>query len=384
MGNGDRSIIEHKGNSNNGLTTQNGGTILSKSQFAIEYELPNFRISTIQAGGKFKINTSLGGRFTLQNKNNNPRFRYILNRGVVEQTINSRLNYVLTRAVFVSWGERIFQAIQSSIERRSREQGDIDFEQMIIETVTVPAVFTEGQVLNIEWEFGPTPGFSILPPALSLGVATMRANIFENSFGEFTVRNAPIEMIFTGQVVFNFAISLGGWKLIFDHLERRIGIAGATRALRLVRVLRVIVATRAGAATGYFLLGFVIAFAIAKVTVEILRAERARGYRRGFFNIYANGFTRIIWGETNPRPNNTMRQAKEYFQEGVDDALELIGNSIRFVTRLEYDRVREVIKEKLIKALLPNEPLNRVGRGRVAFLLGERLNNGIPLPSIIN
>ena len=284
---------------------------LERNQFALEYELTSPKIKSFSL--RFiKVKVTLSGKFALQNNTQNPDFRIVLNQRTIEQTIDRRVNAVMTRRLFSSWEEGIIYNLSRNLPRLFREernQEPVDLESALIESATIPNLLV-GQVGNLEWEVGLNPTLRLVPPTLSLYVLTTRYTLLDHSFGQLTVGGVPIELRLNGGINFSFGISKGGWGAVFRLIIRQLGLDSALATLRAI-------ALRLG-------ITLLITYGVTYIFSLAIRQAQREGWELAMALAYTGGYTRIIWAE-DVGSGPPRRDVQAAFQKGVDDALELIG-----------------------------------------------------------
>lgn len=340
---------------------------LDRNQLALEYELTSPKIKSFSL--RFlKVKVTLSGKFALQNRTQNPDFRIVLNQRTIEQTIDRRLNAVMTRRLFSSWEEALIYNVGRNIPRQiraERNQEPFDLESALVESATIPD-FLVGQVGNFEWQVGLNPTLRLVPPTLSLYVLTARYALLDHSFGEVNVGGVPIELRLNGGVNFSFGISKGGWGAVFKFVIRQLGLESALATLRAIAIQ-----------LGITLL---VTYGVTYVFSIAIRQAQREGWEMAMALAYTGGFTRIIWSE-DVGAGPPRRDVQTAFQKGVDDALELIGTNMVNPSTAAFHTVRQEIQQHLVRATFAGRNVNSVNRSDVAYQLALRLLNGSGIPN---
>ena len=364
--------------------------LLVRNQVAYEIEFQSFAIpwnivtvarfgSSREDRAKIKLNLRFSGIFELQNVNNHPDFRFVLNEGVVEQRVEGHITQIVTREFTTSWQDlvlqRIYRAFGVGTDDASSGNG-FDLESALVNAITLPRIF-QGERDNLEWNFMPNPSISLIPPKLSLYVLSTRRQFIDHSFGALTVAGIPIELRFNGGLVIELGLSAGGWKWVIKKMIRQMGWEPAIAALKQRLRTTAMSAARVSAIP---LLSIVLGFAIKYALEEITRAARIRGYNEGLAMAYATGFTRTLWIERNfeTGARSEVRRTREAYEKGVDDAVNLLGVLARNHSEAEVSRAARVIRTHLRRAFSLNM---NAERSQVAYYLAIRISAGGSIPN---
>ena len=362
--------------------------LLIRNQVAYEIEFRSFAISLMDIatfrsrGGeeaKIKLNLRFSGIFELQNVNNHPDFRFVLNEGVVEQRVEGRLTQIVTREFTTSWQDLVLQRIYRAFgvgTDSSSDNNGFDLESALMNAVTLPRIL-QGERGDLEWNFTPNPSISLIPPKLSLYVISTRRQFINHSFGALTVVGIPIELRFNGALVVELGLSAGGWKWVIRKMIRQMGWEPAIAAFKQRLTTA---AANVARASPIPLLSIVLGFAIKYALEEITRAARIRGYNEGLAMAYATGFTRTLWVERNfeTGARSEARRTREAYEKGVDDAVRLLTVLARNNSEAEVARAARDMRDHLRRAFSLN--IN-AERSQVAYYLAIRISAGGSIPN---